>query len=75
LCLRRAPGVARLVGMNNAQIKGLQLTHDDYKRAAAAEVSRCTITRTSAGYEARRGGSLVGVTLTREGAKELLGAL
>lgn len=51
------------------------MTAADHAMGAAYDASRCTITKTAEGYEARRGGKLVGVTTTREGAKELLGAL
>lgn len=61
--------------MSNAQIKGIAMTWTDWQNAARYEETRCTITRTTNGWEARRGGKLVGVTATREGAKELLGAL
>ena len=60
--------------MNNAALKGIAMTWADYQNAAAYEETRCTITKTANGWEARRGGKLVGVTQTREGAKELLGA-
>ena len=55
--------------MNNAALKAVR------DLAANYETSRLTIVRTEQGWEARRGGQLVGVTQTREGAKELLGAL
>jgi hypothetical protein len=55
--------------MTNAALKAVR------DLAANYEATRLTITKTSHGWEARRGGKLVGVTQTREGAKELLGAL
>lgn len=44
----------------------------DYAMGAAYDATRLTITKTSEGWEARRGGKLVGVASTREGAKEIL---
>jgi hypothetical protein len=61
--------------MNNAQLIGIRLTAVDYLNGNNYDVTRCTITETKDGYEARRGGKLVGITLTREGAQELLEAL
>lgn len=51
------------------------MTAADHAMGANYDATRLTITPTAQGYEARRGGKLVGVTKTREGAKELLGAL
>ena len=61
--------------MNNAQLTGIRLTAADYLNGNNYDATRCTITVTKDGYEARRGDKLVGIALTREGAKELLGAL
>ena len=36
---------------------------------------KLTVTKTADGWEARKDGKLLGVTATREGVKELLGAL
>ena len=55
--------------MNNAALKAIRDLAVNY------EAARLTITKTDAGWEARKGGKLVGVTQTREGAKELLGAI
>jgi hypothetical protein len=55
--------------MNNAAIKAMR------DLAANYETTRLSVSKTEAGWEARRGGKLVGVCLTREGAKELLGDL
>ena len=55
--------------MTNAAIKAMR------DMAANYETSRLTVTKTDAGWEARKGGRLVGVCQTREGAKELLGAI
>lgn len=57
--------------MNNAQITGFRQigsTGFDFG-------DRLTIRKTEAGWEARKGGKLIGVTQTREGAKELLLAI
>lgn len=61
--------------MNNAQLKGLQLTHTDYVNARRYEETRLTITKTDKGFEVHRGGKLVGITQTSAGARELAGAL
>lgn len=61
--------------MNGAQLKGISLTAQDCKMGAAYEATRLTISKTADGYEARKGGKLVGISQTREGAKELLAAL
>ncbi len=57
--------------MNYAQIHGFRMIGSrgfDFG-------PKTTIQKTSQGWEARRDGVLVGVCQTREGAKELLGAL
>lgn len=61
--------------MNDAQLKGLRLTATDHASGANYDQTRRTITATVDGFEARIGGKLVGVTSTRAGALELLGAL
>jgi hypothetical protein len=56
--------------MNDAQIKGFRMIGSmgfDFG-------PRTTIQKTTRGWEARRDGKLVGITETREGAKELLSA-
>ncbi len=58
--------------MNNAQLTGLRYLATDY---AETNPKRLTISKTEAGWEVHRGGKLLGVTVTREGAKELAAAL
>jgi hypothetical protein len=62
-------------GMNNATLQGLRMTAADHAMGSAYDASRLTITKTAEGWEVRRGDKLLGVTSTREGAKELAGAL
>jgi hypothetical protein len=61
--------------MNNAQLTGIRMTAADHAMGAAYDASRLTIAKTGEGYEVRRGGKLLGVAQTREGAKELAGCL
>lgn len=51
------------------------MTASDYGVGAAYDASRLTITKTSEGFEVRKGGKLLGVTKTSAGARELAGAL
>lgn len=48
------------------------MTAADHAVGAAYDATRVTLTKTADGYEVRRGGKLVGVTTTREGALELV---
>lgn len=61
--------------MNNAQLTGIRMTATDHALGAAYDANRLTVTKTDAGWEARKGGKLMGVCQTRAGALELLGAL
>lgn len=61
--------------MNSAALKGMALTWQDYKAASTYEATRLLISKTDEGYEVTRGGKVVGVAKTREGAKELAGVL
>lgn len=61
--------------MNDATLKGIRMTAADHALGANYDATRRTITKTDAGYEARIGSKLVGVSVTRAGALELLSAL
>ena len=63
------------MNMNSTQLNGLRMTASDYGVGAAYDASRLTITKTSEGFEVRKGGKLLGVTKTSAGARELAGAL
>jgi hypothetical protein len=47
--------------MNNAQMTGIRMVAE----------STVTVTETAQGFEVRKGGKLLGITKTREGAREL----
>jgi hypothetical protein len=61
--------------MNRAQMKGIAMTASDHGMGAQYDATRLTITKTSEGFEVRKGGKLLGVTQTSAGARELAGAL
>jgi hypothetical protein len=60
--------------MNNAQLTGLR-SYADHVMGAAYESTRLTITKAADGFEVRKGGKLLGITQTSQGARELAQAL
>lgn len=57
------------MGMTNAALKAIRDTAHTQHDAQAVDV--VTVTRTDRGFEVRKGGHVIGVTLTWEGANEL----
>jgi hypothetical protein len=60
--------------MTNAQLTALRMIAHSMLDVGGSEYP-LSVTKTADGYEARRGGKLVGVSSTRAGALELLDVL